>query len=452
MAKIELTDAYIKSLKVGCRTEVTDAKETGLLLRAYPSGKRVFAFRLRDPNSKIQNVVIGQYPDLKLGSARTKAADLRKRVREGEDVTSAAQELIKLAATQAHAAIPTLGEIVSEYQTARSPMRKIWQKTKTGKPSEAEHRINAVFKEQLPVCVTSLTVDGMAAAMTAYTPMSGKAKANGQVSKARAYLLPVLDWCAHRQNFAKAGLRRAVKLDVLDLRQTIDPATDDYDITGIRDRALDHLEIGQILPLLRWPAPQCPKMQTPLELDIRPLALRFLLLTCARKSELVVMRWEDFLQPLRIWHKPYVKTISGPPRMQNLPLSDAAMTLLQSLPGYALRKDKDLVFPNMSGGELDNWQRITQAVQRESGTADWHRHDLRRTGSTIMETLGVAQSVIDKILAHNAPSENDSVSQSLKNYLASKHLLKHVEDPQRVALNKLAEALTFIEAEAQLQR
>ncbi|WP_158270851.1 Arm DNA-binding domain-containing protein [Thalassorhabdomicrobium marinisediminis] len=55
---------------------MTDVKETGLLVRAFPSGRKTFAFRFRGLDGKIQSVVIGTYPDVKLAAARTSAAAL----------------------------------------------------------------------------------------------------------------------------------------------------------------------------------------------------------------------------------------------------------------------------------------------------------------------------------------------------------------------------------------
>ena len=246
--------------------------------------------------------------------------------------------------------------------------------------------------------------------MTTYKPKSGKVKANGQVSRARAYLMPVFDWCAHRNKFAKVGFGRSVKLDVVDLHDTYDPSSDNDDIVGIQGRALDDVELGLILPLLTWPAPERLNMKLASEQDFRPAALRFLLLTCARLDELVTMRWQDFRENLLLWHKPYVKTTSGPPRQLNLPLSNAAAQLLKGLPNFETRSPNELVFPNEVGGHLGNWGRITKAVQRESETANWHRHDLRRTGAKIMKLLGIAPRTIDEILAHNASNKDEGTS------------------------------------------
>ncbi|WP_277871179.1 tyrosine-type recombinase/integrase [Thalassorhabdomicrobium marinisediminis] len=186
-------------------------------------------------------------------------------------------------------------------------------------------------------------------------------------------------------------------------------------------------------------------MNQGIEGDIRPLALRFLLLTCARLDELVVMKWNDFKEDTLHWHKPAVKTVRGKPRQQYLPLSGAAVALLTSLPNYGTWRKSDLVFPNSAGHFLGNWHRITKAVHRESQTDNWHRHDLRRTGASIMKALGVAPRTVDEILAHRATHRDEGTSAALENYFASTHLLEHVVDPQRAAFDKLAEALDYIE-------
>ena len=117
---------------------------------------------------------------------------------------------------------------------------------------------------------------------------------------------------------------------------------------GSRDRALDHLELGRVIPLLIWPAPKNLAVKTKVEDDLRPAALGFLLFTCARLDEMVKMRWGDFCETSGLWQKPYVKTISAP-RQQYLPLSDAAIALLKSLPNFEDRQADQLVFPNEAG-------------------------------------------------------------------------------------------------------
>jgi hypothetical protein len=173
MAKRELRDAYIRTLKVSARTEISDSKEAGLLLRAFPTGKKTFALRLRGSDGRIQNAIIGQYPDIKLVEARAKTEELRRRVREGADVTAATERVAAATAAELQRGIPTLGIILDEYAAEMSAKRKIWQKTGTGKRSEAWHRIEAVFGKFLNTRISEIGLGELARSMNTYLPESG---------------------------------------------------------------------------------------------------------------------------------------------------------------------------------------------------------------------------------------------------------------------------------------
>lgn len=176
--------------------------------------------------------------------------------------------------------------------------------------------------------------------------------------------------------------------------------------------------------------------------------MMFLFLTVARREEVSTACWKDFDFFNGVWNKPDTKTKAGETvRGQSLPLSTAALDLLRSLPGYNAHEPKDLVFPNRDGGIQDNWQRISEIIQEASGTTDWTRHDVRRTGSTLMEELGVAIQTIDSILNHTNRFANANVSGSAGHYLIATRILNETDDPKAVALNKLAEAYDVILAQ-----
>ena len=122
------------------------------------------------------------------------------------------------------------------------------------------------------------------------------------------------------------------------------------------------------------------------------------------------------------------------------------MAILQGLPRWESAKVNELVFPNGSGeGELDNWTRFQNALNEETGTSGWHRHDLRRTAATIMMSLKVPASTIEHILAHADPLKADNVGGAASHYLQVTRVLRNTRDPQEEALATLAEALHLIE-------
>lgn len=446
--RLDMTDARVKGFSTDKRVDLVDTREPGLTLRVTPSGVKTWAVRGRSSDGKAQRVTIGTYPEIPLSQARVRASEVRCELRE----TVGNLNQLKRKEGITPPGTPTLSEILVEYEEKFSPQRKTWQRPPRGGNPEAVNRIRTVFGSLLDRPITELTADELSETMMIYKPKSGRSSANGQVSRARAYLMPVLDWCASRRSFSKIGLGRRPSLDVADLQDTHDPSSDDVAITGERDRILDADELGRILPLLKYPAPTILCMKTDPENDIRPIALRFILLTACRISELRAFRWRDYRENRGEWYKPVVKTTRGRQRDQTLPLSDAAIELLRSLPGFEDRQPDHFVFPNNENGPLGNWTRICSAIMRESRTSDWHRHDLRRTSSTLMGAIGVAARIVDQILAHSTDHAREKTSPAIDSYLKSKRILTHIDDPQKVALDRLAEVLDFIEKDAGAKR
>lgn len=172
--------------------------------------------------------------------------------------------------------------------------------------------------------------------------------------------------------------------------------------------------------------------------------MRFLFLTLARRSEVSNARWKDIDLKNAVWIKREVKDTTGKAREQRLPLSRAALELLKSLPGYSSEDREAFIFPNRDGGRLDNWNRIAEHLQRGSNTSDWTRHDLRRTGATLLEELQVPVQTIEAILDHTNRFANAGVSGSAGHYMIATRILNDVEDPKVAALNKLSVALHHI--------
>lgn len=449
MTKIALTDAYLRKLKSAGESDViSDATVTGLRARISEKGKITFALQARDANSKSQTVTLGQYPEMSLKQAREKATSERLRLKAGVDVN--AEKRRKRASAQSAKDAPTLRELLREYEATFGTKKKIWAPAgPRTENTQAGRVVERVFEALLHKPITSITAEAYAKCVTGYKPVKKdgeKKTANGQASKARAYLAPVLDWAAGRKSFAKLGAGRDPKLDVPSLDAVHDPATDDPTIKGKRDRVLAQEELEKVLPLLKYPAPQLGRLRIDGAKDFRHIAMRFILYTAARREEVVAMRWRDLDRVNNVWRKPSVKSTKGGTRSQDLPLSGAAVDILKSLPGWDQGKPTDLVFPNATGtGKLGNWSRIQTAIYEATGTQDWNRHDLRRTSATLMKELRVPLSEIERILAHTDPLKAENVGGAASHYLQVTKIMRNTRDPQEEALSLLAEAYEAIE-------
>lgn len=444
-----LSDAALRSLKgTGERYEVTDRVIQGLVARVSAAGDVRFALRARNAAGVMKTVTLGTYPDMALKAARETANQIKLDMKSGRDPNAEKDALRQAASIENDKT--TLREIVLEYEKRFSISKASWRpRGSKSERSGARQVIERVYASLVDRPVIKISDEDFAKAVSSYKRVrqtDDHRTANGQASRARAYLGPVLDWVAGRKAFQKLGASRMPKLPVASLATTHDPASDDPTITGKRERVLTEAELQAVLPLLAYPAPLIIGLRLDGTKDFRPIAMRFMLLTAARLDEVCSMRWRDLDRTNRVWRKPNVKSTRGGPRSQALPLSQPAYALLSSLPGWSKSKPDELIFPNGSGSEpLDNWTRFQRALHRATGTSDWHRHDLRRTAATIMHSLKVPASTIEQILAHADPLRGENVGASASHYIQLSRVLTNTRDPQEEALSILAGALTHIE-------
>jgi integrase len=447
--KAGLSDVALRKLKpTGQRYEITDNIAVGLRARVSADGRTTFILKARNAANKLQTITLGSYPNMSLKEAREKANQARLDLKAGRDINEEKREVRRSATVSGQEV--SLRDLVGEFETRFAPTKKTWRpRGPRSSRSGARQAIDRVYAGLLDRAVIGITDEELARAALNYKrvkPVEGKSTANGQASRARGYLGPVLDWAAGRKSYSKIGAARSPRLEVASLATTHDPAADDPTITGKRTRVLTEAELRAVLPLLVHPAPKLGKLRLEGEKDYRPIAMRFLLFTASRLEEVCSMRWGHMDRLNRVWHKPSVKSTKGGPRSQNLPLSDAAMAILRGLPRWESGKANELVFPNGSAeGELDNWTRFQNALNEETGTSGWHRHDLRRTAATIMMSLKVPASTIEHILAHADPLKAENVGGAASHYLQLTRVLRNTRDPQEEALATLAEALNLIE-------
>ena len=435
--KKQFTDTFVKKLKSnGKRVTHSDISCRGLSLRLGTSGTKTWSFMGRDCHGKNRTETIGRYPEISLKAARDEADRLRGIFAVPEKLS------IHLAPATVTESI-TLLELLIEAEVKLGSTTKIWRPrgNKTD-VSTARQVISTVFEPMLHRHVCELTPERASSLVETYRPKSrdrtGKETANGQSSRALSYLRTVFNWASCRtKRFKKLGAGRKPCLALPDLTIVNDPSVSDTEILGKRERVLDVFELKRVLPHLTLGERATGDWW---EIDLRPIAHRFILLTLSRLEEVEAARWRDLNFQLQTW----TKTVKGGSTVTH-PLSEPAIELLKSLPGYGKQGDDDLVFPNQNFGELGNWDRSTKAIQLKSETSDWHRHDLRRTGATILLKMGVSVHVIDTLLSHKNPMSNEAVSPALQSYAILANEMQGLPDPLRDAVQILSHVIQVIE-------
>lgn len=141
------------------------------------------------------------------------------------------------------------------------------------------------------------------------------------------------------------------------------------------------------------------RLMRELERSSRPeaTAIRLLLLTGARKSEIIKARWEHIRLDLRLLIVPLSK--SGKPR--HIPLSDEAITVIRSIqhqPGCPW------LFPGHAPGKpLSDIYVFWNKLRRSLGLADVRIHDLRHTFASFLVNAGHSLYEVQKLLGHSDP-------------------------------------------------
>jgi len=314
---------------------------------------------------------------------------MREEVRKGADpIADARRERDREKAAQA--GVGTLDELLARFGASPAAPRT-WP--------TSSRVVALVFRRLVsrPVAALTLTdlqlaADGHASAQTA--------------SLAVRCIRPALKWAAHPG-------RAYVQPDIANLHP---PA-----VVRRRDRVLSRDELTRILPALRESA------------GGRCRDLRFLLLTLARRSEAASAEWGDIDMVARTWTIP--RTKNGQPHV--VPLSNQAVELLREIgPG----KSNEPVFAGRGGKALTDsaWELATGEIQKVSKTIGWHRHDLRRTGATMLGEMGELPDIIEAALNHV----------SIRSPLAATYNRSRYRPQVAAALQRLADALDGIEAGA----
>ena len=119
-----------------------------------------------------------------------------------------------------------------------------------------------------------------------------------------------------------------------------------------------------------------------------------LILTGARKREVLDAKWTDFDLSRRAWRIPITK--SG--RARHVPLSDGALTLLASLPR---KSDCEWAFANPDTGKpfvsiFYAWNTARKSV----GLSDVRMHDLRHSFASLLINSGRTLYEVQHILGH----------------------------------------------------
>jgi integrase len=158
-----------------------------------------------------------------------------------------------------------------------------------------------------------------------------------------------------------------------------------------RDRWLDRNELSRF-----WEALE--------HYPNHPLAfsLKILLLTGARKSEVLHATWDQFNLERGVWVKP--SHLTKQKKKEHLPLSEKAINVLNELRKFHKTKSPYL-FPDQSGKKpVRDIKSFWEKIIKEANVENVRIHDLRHTHASHLVSSGLSLSIIGKLLGHTQAS------------------------------------------------
>lgn len=329
-----------------------DTAITGFVLEVRSSGSATYALRYTDPHGRQIQHKIGDTKSITFDKAKNVAKILRSRVVLGEDV---AEE------KRSQRLVPKLSDFF--------------------------------YSRALP-----------------FAKGSGKKSWNSDDSMFRNHLQPMfgdchLDEISHRavyefhhgllaKGYAKATCNRAIVL--LNLLYNLGrrwkiPGTEQnpckdvrhFEANNARERYLTATETQRLKEELDKSDNSQLKYIVPL-----------LLMTGARKRELLDARWEHFDLERRIWRVPMSKT----GKARHIPLSTAVLAIMEELPRW---KDCPYVVPNPKTLlPFTCIYRSWNTARKNAGLAEVRCHDLRHSMASNMVNAGRSIYEVAKVLGH----------------------------------------------------
>ncbi len=386
MTETAIQAAAKRAAETGKRLDLSDATLPGLRLRLTPAGGRAWVLACRDTLGQMRRFPLGDHPAMGVSDAREAARAMRANVRRGADPVAEARRK-RTIGREARQGIGTLTALLDLYASKQGGSMKSWP--------ECRRRIDNVFKVHLAKPLATMKAGDLQMAADAHG-------AQQSAAAAVRYLRPVLKWAgAPGRGYVSDELTRIVP-----------PAT-----VRRRERVLSRDELARLLPVLRQ--------------SDRPYAaaMLFMLLTLARREEVGAACWRTMDLDAATWT--IAETKNGQPHV--VPLSRQAADLVRSLRPEKPEADA-LVFATGTGRALGNWDREAKALQAASETTGWTRHDLRRTGATMLGEMGVLPDIIEAALNHV----------SIRSSLAATYNRSRYRPQVAEALQQLADALDRI--------
>src|SRR5258708_6667716 len=352
----------------------------GFACRVTDAGGRAFVINyFRKADGRERRFTIGAFPDWSVAAAREEAKRLKREIDGGADPVGAHQE---------SRAAPTIADLAARFEQDYVPRKR---------PSTQRVYRQQIRADILPAigrakvaAVSPADTDGFHHRLSARAPTH----ANRVLAVLSKMFNLAIRWGWRTDNPCR-GIERNQEQK--------------------RHRYLSGAELKRLTKAL-----------TELEDQGAANAVRLLLLTGARRGELLAARWADINLETGVWTKPGATTKQK--TQHRVPLSEAACRLLAEMKDQA-GDDAEWLFPAPGRGQRPHINEAWIKLRKAADLNGARLHDLRHTFGTALASSGWGLPTIGALLGH-------TTAQTTLRY---SHLM---DDPLRAATERAAVVLS----------
>lgn len=366
---MKFTPRGIEALKAKTdRYEVWENNQTGLGLRIAPSGRKTWLYMYRF-GGKARRMTLGAFSETRMGEIKMSLADAHeawagaKKLKETGTDPGTMAVLEKTERREAD----TIEELVTDYLVSIK-----------GKRKTHDDRKRALKKDVLPAWGKRKAVNITRRDVIKLVDKIGDRGSPIQANRTFATIRRIFNW--------------AISKDIVSANPClgVEPPGEERQ----RDRVLSEKEIQTL-----WNG--LPKADMA---EVIMLTLKFQLVTLQRKGEITAIEKSEIEGD--VWTIPAEKAKNG--LAHRVPLSAMAKDIMEE--AKKLDEESEWLFPSprsenaVTARAVDHALRkaitSTEKKERKIELDDVRPHDLRRTGASIMTSMGIPRLTVSKILNH----------------------------------------------------
>jgi integrase len=343
-----------------------DSEITGLGLRVTAAAYKAFTFTYRTHSGVSRRLTIGNVDDWPLKLAREEARRLRRLVDTGRDPMGERHE---------QRTAPMVRDLVERWRAEKAAALR--SRTRTENESMITGWIMPALGSLKVADVKRADIQKLHRTITA---SGARVRANRTVALVRYLFALSVEWEMRLDNPANG----------------IKPNPEEK-----RERYLEGDEMARLFEAL---ASQPNRTAANI--------IELLLLTGARRSEVMRLRWDQVNFTTGVWTKPASTTKQK--KLHRVPLNEPALELLTQVRKVCEdeaakygHNPSEWVFPTRRGrarGPVVDIKHVWNSVRRETGLADVRLHDLRHQFASVVASNGGSLPLIGALLGHSQAS------------------------------------------------